>query len=172
MSQVSIFGYMVGGAFLSLAYYDYFYYVVAALVATQRIVMLRLKAEAAPGLADQSRGHESGGRHRTWNSPCTHLTRLPLHCRCAAMVRRRGRGWLESIERSVSLLSRHGQNAKLTALLFHKVPLAADPLTPTEPTFSQFEHILDFLQENATVLPLGDAASALARASCRRRRSR
>lgn len=62
-----------------------------------------------------------------------------------------------------SLLSRQGQNAKLTVLLFHKVPLAADPLTPTEPTFAQFEHILDFLQENATVLPLGDAAGALAK---------
>ncbi|RYE75179.1 MAG: hypothetical protein EOO80_15660, partial [Oxalobacteraceae bacterium] len=62
-----------------------------------------------------------------------------------------------------SLLSRQGHNAKLTVLLFHKVPLAADPLTPTEPTFSQFEHILDFLQDNATVLPLADAASALAR---------
>lgn len=61
-----------------------------------------------------------------------------------------------------SVLSRQGQHAKLTVLLFHKVPLAADPLTPTEPTFSQFEHILDFLQENATVLPLTDAAAALA----------
>jgi phosphatidylinositol alpha-1,6-mannosyltransferase len=60
-----------------------------------------------------------------------------------------------------SLLSRQGHNAKLTVLLFHKVPLAADPLTPTEPTFSQFEHILDFLQENASVLPLADAATAL-----------
>src|SRR5438128_11439539 len=61
-----------------------------------------------------------------------------------------------------SLLSRQGQNAKLTVLLFHKVPLAADPLTPTEPTFRQFEHILDFLQANTTVLPLTDAAAALA----------
>jgi probable O-glycosylation ligase (exosortase A-associated) len=38
MSQVSLLGYMVGGAFLSLAYYDYFYYVVAALVITQKII--------------------------------------------------------------------------------------------------------------------------------------
>ena len=44
-----------------------------------------------------------------------------------------------------SLMSRQGQNARLTVLLFHKVPLLADPLTPTEPTFSHFEHILDFL---------------------------
>jgi len=42
MSQVSLIGYMVGGAFLSLAYYDYFYYVMAALVATQRIVNRQL----------------------------------------------------------------------------------------------------------------------------------
>ena len=68
-----------------------------------------------------------------------------------------------------SLLSRQGHNAKLTVLLFHKVPLAADPLTPTEPTFSQFEHILDFLQDNATVLPLADAASALASGKLPRR---
>ena len=42
MSQVSLIGYVVGGAFLSLAYYDYFYYVMAALVATQRIVNRQL----------------------------------------------------------------------------------------------------------------------------------
>ena len=47
MSQVSLIGYMVGGAFLSLAYYDYFYYVLAALVATRRIVLQRLAAEGA-----------------------------------------------------------------------------------------------------------------------------
>ena len=62
-----------------------------------------------------------------------------------------------------SLLSRQGKNAKLTILLFHKVPLVADPLTPTEPEFSQFEHILDYLQENASVLPLTEAANALTR---------
>ena len=50
MSQVSILGYLVGGAFLSLAYYDYFYYVVAALVSTQRIVAMRIKAATAPGM--------------------------------------------------------------------------------------------------------------------------
>ena len=66
-----------------------------------------------------------------------------------------------------SLLSRQGQNAKLTVLLFHKVPQAADPLTPAEPTFSQFEHILDFLQDNAIVLPLSEAADALVPAESR-----
>jgi hypothetical protein len=38
---------MVGGAFLSLAYYDYFWYVVAALVITQRIVARKLKPVTA-----------------------------------------------------------------------------------------------------------------------------
>jgi probable O-glycosylation ligase (exosortase A-associated) len=65
MAQVSLVGYMVGGAFLSLAYYDYFWYVVAALVITQRIVARKLKPLAAldtagrdlapkPGLATAS----------------------------------------------------------------------------------------------------------------------
>lgn len=43
MAQVSMIGYIVGGAFLSLAYYDYFWYVVAALVIVQRIVVRKLK---------------------------------------------------------------------------------------------------------------------------------
>ena len=68
-----------------------------------------------------------------------------------------------------SLLSRQGKNAKLTILLFHKVPLIADPLTPTEPEFSQFEHILDYLQENACVLPLTEGASALAQGTLPRK---
>jgi probable O-glycosylation ligase (exosortase A-associated) len=44
MCQVSMIGYLVGGAFLSMAYYDYFYYVIAALVITRKIVARRLAA--------------------------------------------------------------------------------------------------------------------------------
>jgi putative inorganic carbon (HCO3(-)) transporter len=52
MSQVSLLGYMAGGAFLSLAYYDYPYYVIAALVVTQRVVAGKLTpAVQADGLA-------------------------------------------------------------------------------------------------------------------------
>jgi len=47
MCQVSLLGYMVGGAFLSLAYYDYFYYVVAALVITQKIIAAKIAAPVA-----------------------------------------------------------------------------------------------------------------------------
>lgn len=65
MAQVSLIGYIVGGAFLSLAYYDYFWYVVAALVVTQRIVVRKLKPAVAvdatgrvivrePGLATET----------------------------------------------------------------------------------------------------------------------
>lgn len=41
MCQVSMVGYMLGGAFLSLAYYDFFYYVIAALVIMQKILLAR-----------------------------------------------------------------------------------------------------------------------------------
>jgi putative inorganic carbon (HCO3(-)) transporter len=54
MAQVSLIGYTVGGAFLSLAYYDYFWYVVAALVITQRIVARKLKPAVAFDLAGRN----------------------------------------------------------------------------------------------------------------------
>jgi putative inorganic carbon (HCO3(-)) transporter len=60
MSQVSLIGYMVGGAFLSLAYYDYFWYVVAALVITQRIVVKKLKPVAALDPAGRDLMREPG----------------------------------------------------------------------------------------------------------------
>jgi probable O-glycosylation ligase (exosortase A-associated) len=60
MAQVSIIGYVVGGAFLSLAYYDYFWYVVAALVITQRIVARKLKPVAALDAAGRDVMHEPG----------------------------------------------------------------------------------------------------------------
>jgi len=47
MSQVSLIGYFVGGAFLSLAYFDLPYYIMVALIATKWI----LQREAAPALA-------------------------------------------------------------------------------------------------------------------------
>ena len=42
-------GFMVGGAFLSLAYYDYFYYVIAALMITQKV----LTAQRTPAVQKQ-----------------------------------------------------------------------------------------------------------------------
>ena len=49
MCQVSMVGFMVGGAFLSLAYYDYFYYVIAALMITQKV----LTAQRTPAVQKQ-----------------------------------------------------------------------------------------------------------------------
>lgn len=60
-----------------------------------------------------------------------------------------------------SLFSSHGANARLSILLFHKIPVSADPLTPQEPVLAQFERTLDFLCANANVLPLSEAVSAL-----------
>ena len=86
---------------------------------------------------------------------------LPLQRGVAAQ---QGHGLASRLSNGMlSLLSPQGHNARLTILLFHKLPLLADPLTPTEPVFAQFEHILDFLKQHATVLPLSEAAGALAR---------
>ena len=47
MIQVSLVGYMVAGAFLSLAYFDLFYLLVAIVVATQDVVARALKGVPA-----------------------------------------------------------------------------------------------------------------------------
>ena len=47
MLQVSLLGFAVGGAFLSLAYFDVPYYVMAAMIATRLLVEQHLKAKAA-----------------------------------------------------------------------------------------------------------------------------
>jgi len=49
----------------------------------------------------------------------------------------------------------------LSVLLFHKIPTVADPLTTGEMDLARFEHILDFLADNANVLPLPEATAAL-----------
>ena len=50
MSQASIIGFTVGGAFLSLLYYDLPYYLMAAIVATRVLVERELQAGRAPRL--------------------------------------------------------------------------------------------------------------------------
>ncbi|MDQ2821581.1 MAG: glycosyltransferase [Pseudomonadota bacterium] len=60
-----------------------------------------------------------------------------------------------------SLLSPAGPGGRLSVLLFHKIPTLADPLTTGELDLTRFEHILDFLAENANVMPLPEATKAL-----------
>ncbi len=63
----------------------------------------------------------------------------------------------------LSLLSPAGPAARLSVLLFHKVPTLADPLAPGELNLARFEQILDFVGANANVLPLTEASAALKR---------
>jgi phosphatidylinositol alpha-1,6-mannosyltransferase len=60
-----------------------------------------------------------------------------------------------------SLLSPAGPRGCLSVLLFHKIPTKADPLTVDELDLAGFERILDFLADNAIVLPLPEATAAL-----------
>lgn len=54
MCQVSMVGYMLGGAFLSLAYYDFYYYVIAALVIMQKVLLNRPATTAIAKVIDPS----------------------------------------------------------------------------------------------------------------------
>jgi glycosyltransferase involved in cell wall biosynthesis/peptidoglycan/xylan/chitin deacetylase (PgdA/CDA1 family) len=60
-----------------------------------------------------------------------------------------------------SLLSPAGPRGRLSVLMFHKIPTVADPLTTGEMDLARFEHILDFLVDNANVMPLPEATAAL-----------
>ena len=69
MSQVSLIGYLVGGAFLTLAYYDLPYYVVSLLVVLERYVsqpgleaVLAAEAAAQAAAADQKARKRHGTR--------------------------------------------------------------------------------------------------------------
>jgi len=66
-------------------------------------------------------------------------------------------------------MSPSGAGASLTVLLFHKVPVQADALTPNELCFADFENMLDFLQGNMRVLPLADAIQAASQRKLPRR---
>lgn len=63
----------------------------------------------------------------------------------------------------LSMLSPAGPSARLSIMLFHKVPTLADPLASQELNLARFEQILDFVGTNANVLPLSEASAALKR---------
>jgi peptidoglycan/xylan/chitin deacetylase (PgdA/CDA1 family) len=59
-------------------------------------------------------------------------------------------------------LSPEGANGRLTIFIFHRVLDTPDPLRPSEPDRARFEQILRFIARHFRVLPLADAAAALA----------
>jgi glycosyltransferase involved in cell wall biosynthesis/peptidoglycan/xylan/chitin deacetylase (PgdA/CDA1 family) len=65
------------------------------------------------------------------------------------------------VRRAFSLLSPMGPGGRLSVLLFHKIPTLADPLCAGEMDLARFEQILDFLKDNANVMPLPEATAAL-----------
>jgi glycosyltransferase involved in cell wall biosynthesis/peptidoglycan/xylan/chitin deacetylase (PgdA/CDA1 family) len=52
---------------------------------------------------------------------------------------------------------------RLPVLLFHKIPLVADPLTPQDLDLPGFERVLDFVAERFRVIPFTDAVDAVRR---------
>ncbi|MDR3299078.1 MAG: polysaccharide deacetylase family protein [Candidatus Accumulibacter sp.] len=57
---------------------------------------------------------------------------------------------------------------KLSVFVFHKIPKTRDPLLPNELDFAQFTRLLNFIQKNFLVLPLGDALKQLSRGALER----
>jgi peptidoglycan/xylan/chitin deacetylase (PgdA/CDA1 family) len=57
---------------------------------------------------------------------------------------------------------------KLSVFVFHKIPETCDLLTPDDLNLAQFTRLLDFIQENFLVLPLGDAIKQLSHGTLER----
>jgi probable O-glycosylation ligase (exosortase A-associated) len=55
MIQVSLIGYAVGGAFLGLAYFDYYYHLVALIILTHQVILKESEGEASAEPAHTSR---------------------------------------------------------------------------------------------------------------------
>jgi hypothetical protein len=74
MIQVSLIGFAVGGAFLSLLYFDVPYYLMAAMVATRVLVEKELKEKAAAAVVKKNTdvpgqfGHMSPSQSTTSDS--------------------------------------------------------------------------------------------------------
>jgi probable O-glycosylation ligase (exosortase A-associated) len=65
MCQVSMIGYCVGGAFLSLAYFDLFYDIVALMVLLERLLLAKQSAPALAAPAPIARARKTGPAGRT-----------------------------------------------------------------------------------------------------------
>lgn len=67
------------------------------------------------------------------------------------------------IKNLFSLFSPAGGGARLSVLLFHKVPKEIDSLAPTEIDLGRFERILDLVATYTNVISLADATASLKR---------
>lgn len=62
--QVSMVGFLVGGAFLSLAYYDYFYYLMAVLMIMKKLVAQEVKVVPAMAMNMEPLGSRQAVKYR------------------------------------------------------------------------------------------------------------
>jgi putative inorganic carbon (HCO3(-)) transporter len=62
MCQVSLIGYLTSGAFLSLAYYDLIYYIIAMLVLLEKVLVLAPQVDDIPPMRSPFRSHRA--RHK------------------------------------------------------------------------------------------------------------
>ena len=140
MIQVSLIGYLVGGAFLSLAYFDLPYDLLVLVVVAQMVARGKAACRQAAGACGQ---------------------------RCKA-VRSRTEPSAEGSEVRViwrsafALASPGGTRARLSVLIFHRVSAAQDPLFPGEIFAEQFAALMSHVASRFRVLALRDAVQALA----------
>ena len=139
MIQVSLIGYLVGGAFLSLAYFDLPYDLLVLVVVAQMALAEKPLAGKVPGTASE-----------------------PARRFLAHRAIRRGSEVRVIWRSAFALASPGGTRARLSILIFHRVLPQQDPLFPGEIFAEQFAALMSHVASRFRVLALHDAVQALA----------
>lgn len=128
MVQVALVGYAVGGAFLSIAYFDLPFYNLMVMVVLSRIWVQRRGWENDPEEGGPRLSIEPSSKaHRELNSE-----------RSTSAL---NRGNSVFIKQAFSLASPSGNAGRLSVMIFHRVLAAKDPLFPDEPDIQRFGNI-------------------------------
>ncbi len=181
MCQVSLVGYAVGGAFLSLAYFDLPYDVLAMVVLTKRWLQEHWKSATAVSSVGARRNRRVNRTRRarvmtadagaSMSGRARPYAVLPVGGvsggrRGASAARRAmfGAGTAEAEIARIVLraLSPAGHQGRLSVFIFHRVLAAGDPVLPSEPDAAQFDRIVRFISRAFNLLSLGDAVARLA----------
>ncbi len=139
MCHASLVAYAVGGAFLSLAYFDLPYNFMVLVVVARKWV--------------EDRGWEREPRSVSLAAPSEPAPPAPAS-EIPPIV--------SAFVPLFRLLSPSGRRARLSTLRFHRVLPEPDPLFPALPDAARFREILSWLRSWFNVLPLSEAVGRLA----------
>ncbi len=173
MIQVSFIGYWVGGAFLSLAYWDFPYLLVAILVLTH-VVVQRVAQPASDGSEDGRRDPATGARQANWTAEQEHSDVRAAPASADSHARTAAGGTHARAPGDSCVRSPLGPcPAMVRAFPFFSITACSadpDPLNNWDPTAAEFEGQIRALSRFFTPLAARRGSRALAQGDASRSR--